>query len=40
MELIALDGTEDNPVYKQLAYENLRRQYTFLDSAITAAVDR
>lgn len=39
MELITLDGTEDNPVYRQLASENLVRQYSFLDSVITAAVN-
>ena len=39
MNLIDLDGTEQNPVYKRLERENNLRYYGFLDSMTTAALD-
>lgn len=33
-----LVGTENHPVYQQLSAENLERQYTFLQSVITASL--
>lgn len=38
MNLIDLDGTEQNPVYKRLERENNLRYYGLLDSMTTAAL--
>ena len=40
MILYELYGTEDEPVYRELARENLQRQYDFLGSIIKAAISQ
>ncbi|UDF03776.1 Fic family protein [Asticcacaulis sp. AND118] len=35
----SLVGTENNPIYQQLAAENLDRQYSFLRSIVRASID-
>ena len=39
MDLFELEGSEQNPVYQQVATANSRRHYDFLRSMISAALD-